>query len=158
MLINQKNLDSIYCEIKSIFEAELAKLPTLKTGNKKVNRGRIKKQPFWNAELEGLWTDRCMKERVFSKFKCRKPSDKYHKNVLKVEYRESQKLFDKTFRQYKRQHKASKLHELENLASSNSAEMWKKINALSEPKSSKVVMEIIREDGTISGDVKDVLT
>ena len=54
--------------------------------------------------------------------------------------------------------KASKLHELENLASSNSAEMWKKINALSEPKSSKVVMEIIREDGTISGDVKDVLT
>ena len=36
--------------------------------------------------------------------------------------------------------------------------MWKKINALSEPKSSKVIMEIIREDGKISSDVKDVLT
>ena len=99
-----------------------------------------------------------MKEREFTKFKCRKPSDKYHKDVLKIEFRESQKLFDKRFRQYKRQHKASKLAELENLASSNSAEMWKKINALSEPKSSKVIMEIIREDGKISSDVKDVLT
>ena len=36
-------------------------------------------------------------------------------------------------------------------------EMWSKLKKLSNPPSSKAVLEIVREDGTISNDVKEVL-
>ena len=35
--------------------------------------------------------------------------------------------------------------------------MWKQLKSLSEPKSSKVVLEIIRQDKSISTDIKEVL-
>ena len=35
--------------------------------------------------------------------------------------------------------------------------MWRKLNKLSEPVTARVSMEIVREDGTISNDVKEIL-
>ena len=155
-IINQKKLDCLYMEIKSMFETELSKLPPLPSYSKKGN-SRRKKQPFWNEELACLWADRCSKERQFSLFKCKNKGDQYRKGLLRIRFKESQRAFDKRFRYFKRQYKVSQLNELENLAASNPAEMWRKINALSEPKSSRAVMEIIKEDGAISGDLKEIL-
>ena len=42
-------------------------------------------------------------------------------------------------------------------ASDNPTEMWAKLKKLADPMNSKVAMEIVREDGTISQDVKEVL-
>ena len=42
-------------------------------------------------------------------------------------------------------------------ASNDPAEMWKRLKALSDRKSSSVLLEIIRQDGSISTDKKEVL-
>ena len=47
--------------------------------------------------------------------------------------------------------------DLANLAQTDRNEVWKKFKSLSEPKSSKVILEIIREDMTITTDIKEIL-
>ena len=97
-------------------------------------------------------------QKLYSRFNCKDRHDFHQKQVLKNAYYESQKTFDKKFRFYKRQYKAKEFNEMENLASKDPNEMWKKLKALSEPKSSKAVLEIIKNDGSISTDIKDVLS
>ena len=83
------------------------------------------------------------------------------KERLRNIYKTSQNLFDKTFRKLKRQNHAKSFRSLAQLAdeaSSNPSEIWKRLKALSEPKTKTEIFEIIREDGTISCDKKEVLT
>ena len=49
------------------------------------------------------------------------------------------------------------LNELEYNARSNPAEMWKALKRLNSPPTTKAALEIVRNDGTISTDVKEVL-
>ena len=49
------------------------------------------------------------------------------------------------------------LADLADKASNDPSEMWKRLKALSDRKSSSVLLEIIREDGSISSDKKEVL-
>ena len=35
--------------------------------------------------------------------------------------------------------------------------MWKKVNALGEPKRSKVTLEVFKEDGCVTTEIKDVV-
>ena len=50
-----------------------------------------------------------------------------------------------------------KITDLADKASNDPSEMWKRLKALSDRKSSSVLLEIIREDGSISSDKKEVL-
>ena len=46
---------------------------------------------------------------------------------------------------------------IEKLAESDPSAMWAKIKKLSDPPSTKAVLEIVREDGTISNDIQEIL-
>ena len=60
MNINQNTLNEIYAEIKSLFLAEMSKLPDLPSSNcKQGRRQKRKANPFWNDELNDLWVIRC---------------------------------------------------------------------------------------------------
>ena len=76
------------------------------------------------------------------------------------QFKDKQRQFNKAFRQAKRQHENNSLKNLADLAdkaSNDPSEMWKRLKALSDRKSSSVLLEIIREDGSISTDKKEVL-
>ena len=95
-------------------------------------------------------------------FKCdrRNRNDLAVKSTLLNQFKDKQKQFNKAFRQAKRQHENNSLKNLANLAdkaSNDPSEMWKRLKALSDRKSSSVLLEIIREDGSISSDKKEVL-
>ena len=156
--VNQKTINEIYEKIKNIFLEEMSKLPDQAGSSSKTSR-RLKRKShaFWNEELQELWSIRCNKERIFSKFISRSQNDVTKKKILKEQFQAAQKDFDKKFRFYKRKNRADKSKLLEENAEKNPNEMWKYIKSLSEPKSSKVVMEIIRQDNTISTDIKEVL-
>ena len=66
----------------------------------------------------------------------------------------AQKAFDKSYRYFQRKHKADNFLNFEN---DNSNDIWKKLKSLTEPKKEKIALEIIRNDGTISSDLKEVL-
>ena len=95
-------------------------------------------------------------------FKCegRNRNDLAVKSTLLNQFKDKQKQFNKAFRQAKRQHENNSLKNLADLAdkaSNDPSEMWKRLKALSDRKSSSVLLEIIREDGSISSDKKEVL-
>ena len=124
---------------------------------KKAEDRKGSQNHFWNQELSDLWAIRCVKEKQYSGFICKSRGDLAQKEIFRKQFQVAQYNFDKRFRFYKRQHRAGKFKDLENFAEKDPNEMWKLLNSLSEPKSSKVVMEIINKDETISTDIKEIL-
>ena len=86
--------------------------------------------------------------------------DRQTKHLLRNDFKHKQKLFDLKFRFFKRQHDNAAFHNLADLAdkaTNNPSEMWKRLKALSDRKTSNVVLEIIQQDGSTSKDEKIVL-
>ena len=155
---HQLEIDNCWAEIKNLFKNELNTLPEISKSGFKKNNGKFRKStPFWNEELANLWLNLCANEKVYTTFKVRNNYDITKKAELRERFKNAQKYYDKRYRFYKiksRKH----AQELMNIsAKDNPAEMWAKLKKLAEPVNNRVAMEIIREDGSISRDVKEVL-
>ena len=68
-----------------------------------------------------------------------------------------QKHFDKKFRYFQRQHKKKEYYDLESNAKFKPAAMWEQLKRLDNPPTAKAALEIVREDDTISHDLKEIL-
>ena len=162
-LHTQGEVDSIYSDIRSIFASEIDKLPNIPSSKSKHGQKMLRKAaPFWNNDLSELWKARCRSENLYLSFKCdgKNNLQRAGKRTLLSQFKADQKVFDKAFRQEKRQFENNAFKSLADLAekaSNDPAEMWKRLKALSDRKSSAVLLEIIRQDGSISTDKKEVL-
>ena len=66
-------------------------------------------------------------------------------------------MFDKKFRFFKRQYKKQSFTELSESAENNPADMWARLKRLCDPPSTRAALEIVREDGSISTDMQEIL-
>ena len=154
----KKEIDNLWSEVKHIILAEMHKLPDLPRSNFKKQKQKFRKsKPFWNEELETLWNNCCKAEKSYLKFKVQNNADFRHKNNLRINFKENQKIFDKKYRFYKRQHRKKEFSELETNARMDPTAMWAALKRLDNPTNAKVALEIVREDKSISTDVKEVL-
>ena len=103
------------------------------------------------------WAEVCKTEKEYLSFKARKSANLAHKNDLRNAHQNAQRTFDSKFRYFKRKHKKSEFEDLENLAKNNPNEMWAKLKKLSNPPSTRAALEIVREDKSISTDIKEIL-
>ena len=161
--VNQNEIDNIYTEIINMFTLEINKLPDISSAQSRKGRQSLRKaSQFWNDELQRLWEICCYRENIYCSYHCNgSRSDQLIKQRLRNDFKTAQSSFDKKHRQLKRQHKTKAFQSLAQLAddaSSNPTEIWKRLKALSEPKSSRAILEIIRNDGTISTDIQEILT
>ena len=161
--LNQSSVDTIYVNIKSIFTTEINKLPNIPSASSKQGRRSLRKSaPFWNAELQQAWLQRCRCEKAYLNYYCDPKiiCQLNEKRQLQSYFKQSQNYFDKLYRKVKRQHELEafqSLADLADLAANNPAEMWKRLKALSGQKSSHVLLEILREDGSVSNEKREVL-
>ena len=116
-----------------------------------------KSRSFWNEELNVLWLRSCKAERNYLRFKAYTSYDKTVKNNLRVEFKSCQKMFDKKYRFYKRKHKKDQLETLECNARTNPMEMWTSLKKLNNPPNTRTSLEILKQDGTISTDLREVI-
>ena len=79
-----------------------------------------------------------------------------YKKYLQQEFKAAQTLFDKKFRYFKRKFRDKNQNDLLNLCTENDPNIWEKIKKLNSPPS-RPPLEIVREDETISTDVKEIL-
>ena len=106
----QLEINKLWSEIKSLFSQELDKLPSVPISqNKKQNKLIRKSQPFWNTDLEELWKATCEVEKSFVSFKVKSHADHNIKSQLRLDFKNAQKHFDKTFRQAERNFKNKKI-------------------------------------------------
>ena len=158
-LQNQTKIDELWSEIRQIFIQELNKLPDIPSSfSKKSGRQFRKSKDFWNAELAGLWELLCQKEKEYLNFKVRLPHDMALKREYLLKYKEAKKIFDNKFRFLKRKYKKQQFYDLENDTINNPKQMWDKLKKLGDPPSTKAVLEIIKDDDTISTDLSEILT
>ena len=151
-------INQLWAQIKNLFSEELGKLPNVpRSKNKKQNKLFRKSQPFWNADLEELWKTTCQIEKNFLNFKVRTHADNQTKSQLRLDFKNAQKVFDKQFRQTERKYKKQQNQELENNAKFNPTGMWSSLKKLNNPPSSRVALEIVRADRSISRDLKEIL-
>ena len=94
---------------------------------------------------------------MFVSFKVNSHADHTKKAQLRLDFKIAQKHFDKTFRQAERNFKKQKNIDLEKNAKFNPADIWSSLKKLNNPSSSRVALEIVRADETISRDLKEIL-
>ena len=80
---------------------------------KKQNKLFRKSQPFWNNDLEELWKATCEVDKSFVSFKVKSHADHNIKSQLRLDFKNAQKHFDKTFRQAEKIFKKQKNLDLE---------------------------------------------
>ena len=154
----QQEINQLWSEIKNLFSDELDNIPSVPTSNIKKQKQLFRKsQPFWNADLAELWKAACQAEKIFTSFKVQISSDFQVKAQLRLEFKNAQKIFDKKFRVTERNFKKRQNQDLENSANSNPTDMWARLKKLNNPPSSRAALEIVREDETISRDLKEIL-
>ena len=155
---SQNELDRTWSEVKQLFMTELSQLPDLPVSQNKNFLSKFKKcKKFWNEELANCWKNVCNSEKQYLNFKVRIPADHAIKRDLLYRYKSTQKTFEAKYRFYKRKHKKQELADLEHDTIKNPQQMWSKLKQLGNPPSSKAVLEIIREDNSISTDIKEIL-
>ena len=114
-------------------------------------------KPFWNPDLSECWQDFCTAEKEYLSFKAIHPNDQAMKKNLQLRFKSAKHKFESKFRFYKRKHKKQQFEDLEKAGKFNPTEMWDKLKKLNNPPSSKVVLEIVRDDESISTDIKEIL-
>ena len=99
----------------------------------------------------------CKAEKAYLKFKVQNNADFRCKHNLRIGFKLCQKIFDKKYRFYKRQHRKKEYSDLETNARMDPTAMWAALKRLDHPPNAKAALEIVREDKSISTDVKEVL-
>ena len=79
------------------------------------------------------------------------------KRELHATYKHFQNIFDKKFRYFKRKASKKEFIDIENECKDNPTAVWERIRKSGDPFSSRTALEIVREDGSISNDVQEVL-
>ena len=154
---NQRNVDELWKGIKDLFINEMENLPNIPSiKNKKLKKTFRKAQPFWNNELGNLWNLTCQAEKNYLNFVVTCQDKLPHKKHLQQEFKAAQSLFDKKFRYCKRKYNDKNQNDLLNLATENDPNIWDKIRKLNSPPT-RPPLEIVREDETISNDLKEIL-
>ena len=158
-LQNQNELDQLWSDVKALLVNEMSSLPDLPTSsNKNQNKKFRKCQPFWNGNLDKAWRDVCQSESNYLLYKANRNGQAEQKKLLREQYKSCQNIFDSKFRYFKRQHRKQEYEDLEKSAQSNISDMWSKLKKLSNPPSTRAALEIVREDKSISHDIKEVLS
>ena len=125
---------------------------TVTVGDKGYKMPRRSK-PWWNEELQILWTEMSKCEKTW--LKCKSQSDKSH---FKHVYTAKRKTFDKKVQQCKRKFWLKQQTELLN-ACENSSDFWKKIGKIGVRcnRSQNIPMEVVTENGDVKTDKASVL-
>ena len=118
------------------------------------NASKHKHPPFWDEQLKSLFKEAKHAENSF----CKSLANSTERQILRKEFKTKQDKFDKSFRKIKRSYIRQKEIRIENMISKNGRDIWKEIAKIGPPmKSNNIPEEIICPNGTITGNLVDVL-
>lgn len=154
-----EDVDSAYTDFKNLISSELDKrVKKVHTGNKPRGNNRRKTlyKPYWNDTLQSQLTIAQDCERKWLSFK----GSATRRKVLKNDYCEQRKVFDRLNRKFKRQYQIREKNRLHNLLlGKNTKDLWRDIGKLgmANDRKSFIPMETTDVDGNIVRDHNKVL-
>lgn len=105
------------------------------------------------SNLQTLWNDTCLAEKRMLK------SHGVRRNILRKEFKDKRKLFDRAVQMSKRKYLKEQQLELENLLTINQNSFWKKIGkiGIGQERRRDISMDILLDNGTVCKDIGMVL-
>ena len=88
----------------------------------------------------------CICEKAYLDFRVHSNQDLRNKNILRLNFKNAQKNFDKKFRYLKRQHHKNQFRDLDTNATKHPAAMWEALKKLDNRPNVKAALEIIEDD------------
>ena len=149
----QDEIDLIYDDICQMYtDLMMEKLP--KIGSDKMNKKwkRFIPKPWWNDELQEKWNLSVKKEKEYVSSK----GNKKRKEELRMEFKETQKAFDRHYNRAKRKYIRQHAVEIDNIPDNDPKAFWNKINNLGPKKKTQIPMEVDLEN-EITDDINEVL-
>ena len=149
----QRDIDVAYDKLCHVIMNEMKTyLNRIKNQGTKSHKKRRKYKEYWDNDLQNLWNRVCAKEKQFIKSK----GGRLNKQMLRTEYLDAQRQFDKLLRIKDRQNRREKLIKLESIKTADSVTFWKEINQLGPSRANTIPMRVC-EGGTITTDKNKVL-
>ena len=136
---------------KCIIDCHLELYIAVFVSNKKRRPGK----PWWSNALTDLWNSVCKSEKEWLNCKIMTL-----KNKLKFDYCQARKLFDREVQHSKRQHWHKLQDNILDEVNYNPNEFWKSIGkiGINNTKKRSIPMEVLLDDGSLTSNVKDVLS
>ncbi|CAG2223805.1 unnamed protein product [Mytilus edulis] len=153
---SQTNLNNCYSVFVDLTKAEMLdklKVKEICANSAISNKRRRSKKPWWSETLTELWNNLCCAEKEMLK------SRGHRKKELRRIFVQRRKCFDKEVQKCKRIYWKKQQDNIENLLTSNSQQFWKEIGKIGvgQERRKRIPMEVVREDGTTSNDMTDIL-
>lgn len=153
----QADIDSCYDDFCNILKDNMYKSIPYKTivNNELCSKKFKPGKAWWNSNLTNIWSDVCSAERIWVKCK-----DSSEKKNLKTEYIRMRKHFNKEVQKAKRRHWYGLQNNLLQECNNDQTNFWKSFGKIGVgcTKSNKIPMEVKLDDGSISSNLKEVLS
>ena len=114
---------------------------------------RNSSKPFWTEQLTALWSDVCTAE---SNYLAAPQHSQVRKHLLAT-FKDTQHIFDRTYRREKRRFEREKRTHIERLNTDNPREFWAELNKLGPKRNDSIPMEVYDDNGNILVDTAEVL-
>jgi hypothetical protein len=149
---SQNEIDAIYENFKGSVIAEMNMcIPFYDCGAKVRKRYRPRKS-FWNEELQNLWSEMRVKEKIVKK--CRQRGDR---KLVFNNFRAAQHRFDRRFRYFERKARLEMCENIENLETQNPREFWNQLKNFGPRKNKAIPMEVYVNEVEVHKDHKVVM-
>ena len=146
---SQNNVNALYNDICDMYYTEMdVKLQKKCSAFK--NKRRTGK-PWWSTELENLWSNVTLSERLFIRAKGKKRQHLYQ------QYKDARASFDRRYNQAKRHYNRSERDNIAQLNTEDPKQFWDHINRLGPQKNVSIPMEIPLDNDEILTDPDEVL-
>lgn len=150
--IDIEELDKIYSDICSVYHKFLHNnFQSRNVYPKNTKLRHRKKKPFWNENLTILWGNLKKAETAYL------GEGGNNRNHLRQLFYECQKTFDHAYRLAEREYKNKQIVHLDSISNKDPKEFWKFIKNLGPKRKNDIPLEIYRDDGSISYNLKEVL-
>ncbi len=150
----QNEVDEQYRVVCNLYYTEMDRLFKYRNVNPNAKRRlRHSLKPFWNGDLQNLWTKLCEVEssHLIS------PQKSNERNNLHNAFKDVQSQYDHMYMRENRRYERQKRTDIEYLNTDDSKVFWKEINKLGPRVSQLILMSVYRTDGNVTSDIKDVL-
>ena len=128
------------------------KLPVYSQMNKGKHKSYKHRKPFWNKDLELMYSHVADIEKEFRKCKSRT-----RKRDLRFDLKHARSMFDKAYRKEERKFKRNQVIELENFCIADPKQFWDKLKQLGPKRKQGIPMEVYDDAGNIVCDKEQVL-
>jgi len=149
----QDAVDETYSKFCKLLTDEMDMYLKYTDSSKQIRKKCKNHKPYWNEDLNNLWKEMSMAEKLFTK--CNR--SRYIKENFRQKFIQARNIFDKSLRKAERTYKNNTLSDIEDSSTNNPREFWNLISKLG-PRQKRLIPQMVYDQNNeLTSDINTVL-